>query len=56
VSVEDALATPFFLFGTTDGMVEALLARRERWGFSYFVAFEPYLDAVAPVVARLAGK
>ena len=55
VSVEDALATPFVLFGSTEGMVEALLARRERWGFSYWVAFEPYLDAFAPVVARLAG-
>jgi probable F420-dependent oxidoreductase len=56
VGVEDALEAPYFLFGSTEGMVEALLARRERWGFSYFVAFEAYLDAFAPVVARLAGK
>lgn len=56
VSVEDALATPFFLAGSVDAMAEALLARRERWGFSYFVAFEAYLAAFAPVVARLAGR
>src|SRR5690349_3162771 len=56
VSAADAAQTPFFLFGTTDRMVEALLERRERWGFSYFVTFEPSMDALAPVVARLAGK
>jgi probable F420-dependent oxidoreductase len=56
VSVEDALETPFFLSGSVDGMVEDLLARRERWGFSYFVAFEPSLEGFAPVVARLAGR
>jgi len=37
-------------------MVEALHARRERWGLSYFVTFEPYLEILAPVVAALAGK
>jgi hypothetical protein len=37
-------------------MIEDLQARRERWGISYFVIHEPYLDALAPVVARLAGK
>jgi hypothetical protein len=29
-------------------------SRRERWGISYYVIFEPYADAFAPVVARLA--
>ena len=43
------------LIGTVDQMVEDLQARRERWGFSYYVISEPYLDAFAPVVARLAG-
>jgi hypothetical protein len=37
-------------------MVESLHARRARWGLSYFVTFEPYLETFAPVVARLAGK
>jgi hypothetical protein len=35
--------------------VEDLEARRARWGISYYTTHEPYLDALAPVVARLAG-
>jgi hypothetical protein len=44
------------LIGTVDQMVEDLQARRERWGISYYVISEPYLDAFAPVVARLADS
>jgi hypothetical protein len=36
-------------------MDRILHARRERGGISYYVIFEPYVDAFAPVVARLAG-
>jgi hypothetical protein len=36
-------------------MAEDLRARRECWGISYDTTFEPYLDALAPVVNRLAG-
>ena len=43
------------LIGTVDQLIEDLHARRERWGVSYYVIFEPYVDAFAPVVARLAG-
>ena len=56
LSVEQILEAPYVLIGTVDEMVEALQARRDRWGISYFVTFEPYLDAFAPVVARLTGK
>jgi probable F420-dependent oxidoreductase len=56
ISVDEILAAPFVLIGTVDEMVEALRARRDRWGISYFVTFEPFLDALAPVVARLTGK
>jgi len=55
ISVDEILAAPFVLIGTVDEMVEALRARRDRWGISYFVTFEPFLDALAPVVARLSG-
>jgi hypothetical protein len=44
------------LIGTIDQIVEDLQARGERWGISYYVVQEPYLDAFAPVVARLAGR
>jgi probable F420-dependent oxidoreductase len=56
LSAEEFLESPFVLVGTTDQMVADLLARRQRWGISYYVVFEPYLDAFAPVVARLAGS
>jgi probable F420-dependent oxidoreductase len=56
LSVEEILEAPFVLLGTVDEMVEALQARRDRWGISFFVTFEQYLETLAPVVARLAGK
>ena len=51
-----ALAAENVLIGTVDQMVDDLQARRERWDFSYCGISEPYLDAFAPVVARLAGR
>lgn len=56
LSVEEILEAPFVLIGTVNEMVDALHARRERWGLSYFVTFEPYLETLAPVVAKLTGK
>jgi len=55
LTVEDVLQTPYVLIGTVDQMVESLQACRERWGLSYLAVHEGSLDAIAPVVARLAG-
>jgi probable F420-dependent oxidoreductase len=55
LSPEEILQSPYVLIGTVDKLIEDLLARRERWGISYYVIFEPYVDAFAPVVARFAG-
>ena len=55
LSPEEILQSPYVLIGTVDKQIEDLHARRERWGISYYVIFEPYVDAFAPVVARLAG-
>lgn len=44
------------LIGTVDQIVEDLQARRKRWGLSYYLIFEPYVKAFAPVVAHLAGR
>jgi probable F420-dependent oxidoreductase len=55
LSPEEILQSPYVLIGTMTELVEALQARRERWGISYYVIHEPYVDAFAPVVARLAG-
>jgi len=59
MSVEDVLASPRFLIGTMDEIVEQLQARREQYGISYisFLQFPGFADfeTLSPVVARLAG-
>jgi probable F420-dependent oxidoreductase len=56
LSTDDILASPYVLVGTVDQLVEDLQVRRQRWGISYYVTFEPYMESFAPVVARLAGR
>lgn len=56
LSVDEMLQSPYVLIGTVSQIVEELRARRERWDISYYVIQEPYLDALAPVVAHLAGS
>jgi probable F420-dependent oxidoreductase len=56
LSPEEVLESPYVLIGTVDEIIEDIQARRERWGISYYAIFEPYVDAFAPVVARLAGN
>jgi probable F420-dependent oxidoreductase len=53
---DEILASPYVLIGTVAQMVEALVARRDRWGFSYVMTHEPFMEALAPVVERLAGR
>jgi hypothetical protein len=43
------------LSGTTDQMVDRLRRRRDDLGISYVITNAAYLDALAPVVERLAG-
>jgi len=54
-SASDALASPFALMGDTAAMVDTLLERRERWGISYYVGFGVDIDAMIPVVRKLAS-
>jgi hypothetical protein len=56
LSVEEILQSPYALIGAVDQLVEELQARRMRWGLSYFATREPYVNALAPFVARLAGR
>ncbi|MFZ4811310.1 MAG: TIGR03621 family F420-dependent LLM class oxidoreductase [Ilumatobacteraceae bacterium] len=49
-------STPFALIGPPSKLVEDLLARRERWGFSYIIVGADDVEAFAPVVAELAGR
>lgn len=56
VSREYVASSPYALVGDTDAIVDTLIARRERWGVSYIVCFEDKLDAMIPVVRKLAGQ
>jgi probable F420-dependent oxidoreductase len=56
LSADEILQSPYVLVGTVDQIVDDLQARRKRWDFSYYVVQEPSLDALAPVVTRLAGR
>ncbi len=55
-TVEEAGDIPLTLIGSTDELVETLLRRRERWGFTYTIVPDDAMDAFAPVVAKLAGR
>ncbi len=55
LTADEFLQSPFVLIGTADQIVEDLHARRERWGFSSYVMFDAYMDAFAPILARIVG-
>ena len=48
--------TPFALMGPPSKLIEDLIARRERWGFSYVIVGGEDIEKFAPVVAALSGK
>ena len=56
ISEEELEASPHYLVGDEDEMVETLLARRERWGISYYAMRRSHLARIGGVVARLAGR
>ena len=55
--VDDSMIaeTPFALIGPPSKLIEDLIARRERWGFSYVIVGGEDIDKFAPVVAALRG-
>ena len=56
ISLAELIESPHFLFGSEEEIVEQLQRRRERYGISYFTLFgEEYIEAFAPIVARLTG-
>jgi probable F420-dependent oxidoreductase len=54
-TAETVLSSPFVLIGSEDQICATLAERRERWDLSYYVFNDDSIDAVAPIVARLAG-
>ena len=55
LSPEEAMASPHALAGSVSEIVEQCLERRERYGISYIGLGLDAIDAMAPVVDRLAG-
>ncbi len=55
LTLEEAREVPLVLAGTVDSICEQLHHHRETYGASYIVIHGPEVDAMAPVVARLAG-
>ncbi len=56
LSPGDALDVPLLLVGSVDELCDTLQARRERYGFTYWIVPDDAMEAFAPVVARLAGR
>ncbi len=56
VSEADAVLAPATLVGSVESIIELLEERRARWQMSYVVVPVESTEALAPVVARLAGK
>jgi probable F420-dependent oxidoreductase len=50
------IGSPSILLGTTHDMCEQLLQRREQLGISYWNVSADMMDAMAPMVERLAGR
>ncbi len=56
VAPEMVANSPFALMGPPAKIAEDLLARRERWGFSYVIVGSDDVNSFAPVISLLAGK
>ena len=56
LSPDQALRSPHALAGSVEQIVDDLLERRERWGISYIGIGLDAMHALAPVVARMAGR
>lgn len=53
---QQILDSPLLLVGTVDEIIEQLLERRERFGFSYITVLEPSMEAFGEVIARLRDR
>ena len=56
MTADQVLASPYFLLGSVDGIVEQVLALRERHGITHISIYPSDVETFAPVVARLAGQ
>lgn len=56
ISTDEAMASPYFLLGTLNQIVEQLQRHRERFGISYLIFPGRLAEIAAPIVERLAGR
>jgi probable F420-dependent oxidoreductase len=56
LTAEEVLQAPYVLIGDLEQISAGLLARRQRWGISGYTVQEPYMEALAPVIAEFAQK
>jgi probable F420-dependent oxidoreductase len=56
ISVQDVLDMPSRFIGTLDQITDDMLARREQYGFSYYVIADEWMETAAPLVERLSGR
>ncbi|NIH87169.1 TIGR03621 family F420-dependent LLM class oxidoreductase [Amycolatopsis granulosa] len=52
-SVDELVSAPQILAGTVEQIAAKVRAMRDRFGFTYFTVFEPFLEEFAPVIALL---
>ena len=55
VSVRELLAVPYVLVGTEDEIVDAVTEHHRRWGISRYVVRADALEAMTPLLPRLAA-
>ncbi|MDT0610948.1 LLM class F420-dependent oxidoreductase [Streptomyces lancefieldiae] len=53
LTTDQVLELPIFLAGTLEEITAQVRAQRERYGFTYLVVLEPYMEAFAPVLRAL---
>lgn len=56
IGADALLDAPQLLIGTVEEIAAQLVARRERYGFSYITVFESELEKFAPIVKLLGGR
>lgn len=47
---------PFILVGTVEEIIAQIQSHREKYGISYFLVFDQYMEQFTPVVSALKGK
>ena len=56
ITPAQVLEMPAIFIGSREQIVDDMEARRARFGYSYLIVSDRSMDALAPIVARLAGR